>query len=534
MKIRFLSAAASLALLAVAHAPSSEAQTNAFVPYSNSCEQLKTLDFATTRDAPTQVTDAHLIVASADAPGYCLVHAYVLPQVGIEVLLPTSGWNGKFLELGCGGFCGFLQTTRCAVSLRRGYACLSSNLGHVGSGMDELWADFNNLPALVDWGYRGAHVAALAGKAIAARYYGKSPSKSYFVGCSSGGTQALSEAQRFPWDFDGIVAGAPAPYYLDLVLGYAWAGRALLDSSGKLILTQVELQRLHNAVLAKCDMDDGIKDGVISDPLHCKFNPAELLCKSGQNADCLTAAQVEAVNKVYSGPVTSEGKKTYTGGPLPGSELNWVDGGASEPYAYSTSSLDNVNAADTIFRYLAFMPPAGPHWKASDLDFDGDYKRFGMVESIIGAGNPDLRKFKGAGAKLLLYQGLQDHSDIPRDAIDYYEMTEKVMGGRAATQDFFRLFAIPGMNHCTGGPGAYAIDYLGYLEAWVERGQPPDVLIGAHVPDLDWLQAYGLNFPLDPAVKVAFTRPIYPFPVRAKYKGTGDPTKAENFRPVEP
>lgn len=165
-------------------------------------------------------------------------------------------------------------------------------------------------------------------------------------------------------------------------------------------------------------------------------------------------------------------------------------------------------------------------------DFDRDYKRFGMVESIIGAGNPDLRKFKGAGGKLLLYQGLQDHSDIPRDAIDYYEMTERVMGGRAATQEFFRLFAVPGMNHCTGGPGAFAIGYLSYLEACVERDQPPSVLIGAHVSGLTWAQAYNLNIPLAPAVTVAFTRPIYPFPVRAVYKGNGDPTKAENLRPL--
>jgi hypothetical protein len=526
-----------LAILVLFHATVSRSQTNAFLPYSNACEELKTLNFAMTRDAPTQVTDSHLVVPASGAASYCLVHGYVIPQVGIELLLPTSGWNGKFLELGCGGFCGFVQTAKCEAVLRRGYACLSSNLGHNGSGMDELWAYDNNLSALVDFGFRGAHVAALAGKAIAARYYAKAPSKSYFMGCSSGGMEALSEAQRYPWDFDGIIAGAPSPYFLDLVFGYEWAGRALLDKSGKLILTQVELHTLHNAVLAKCDMDDGVKDGVISDPLHCKFDPAELLCKRSQHADCLTAEQVEAVKKVYSGPVTSTGYKPYTGGPLPGSELSWVDGGASEPYAYSSSNLQNVNAADTIFRYFAFVPPAGAGWKASDLDFENDFKRFGTVESIVGAGNPDLRKFKAAGGKLLLYQGLQDHSDIPRDAIDYYEMTERVMGGRAATQEFFRLFAVPGMNHCTGGPGPFAVDYLSALEAWVEQGHAPDVLVGYHVPDLTWEQAYHLtgNSPLDPSVKdrADFTRPIYPFPVRAVYKGAGDPTKAENFRPTE-
>ncbi len=533
MKLKSLGLLNALLIMTAYSAPS-WAQTNAFMPHSNACEELKTVDFAGIQDAPTQVTDARLVEASADAPAYCMVHAYVIPQVGIELLMPTSGWNGKFLEVGCGGFCGVMNTAACQMPLHRGYACISSNLGHVGSGMDELWAYSNNLQGLIDWGYRGAHVTALAGKAITEHYYGKSPNKSYFMGCSSGGTQALSEAQRFPWDFDGILGGAPAPYYLDLVLGYAWAGRALVNESGKLVVTHKDLELVHDAVLAKCDMDDGVKDGVISDPLHCKVDPAELLCKAGQNSSCLTAAQIEAVKKVYSGPVTSDGKKTYTGGPLPGSELNWVDGGASEPYAYSTSSNLETNAADTIFRYLAFMPAPGPTWKRTDLDFDADYKRFGMVESIIGPGNPDLRKFKAAGGKLIVYQGLQDHSDIPRDAIDYYEMTERVMGGRAATQEFFRLFAIPGMDHCTGGPGTFAIDYLSYLEGWVERGQVPDKMIGAHVPNVTWAQSFRLRFPLSPDVPISFTRPIYPFPVRAKYKGTGDPTKAENFRPVEP
>jgi hypothetical protein len=527
----------SVALVMALSATPSRAQTNAFVPYANTCEQLTTVDFSGVQDAPTQVTDAKLVDASTSVPAHCMVHAYVVPQVGIELLMPTSNWNGKFLEVGCGGFCGHTQTAACGMPLRRGYACISSNLGHIGSGMDELWAYYNNLQGLVDWGFRGAHVTALAGKAITEHYYQQPPKKSYFMGCSSGGTQALSEAQRFPWDFDGILGGAPAPYYLDLVLGYAWAGRALVNQSGKLVLTHADLELVHAAALAKCDMDDGVRDGVISDPMHCKFDPAQLVCKHGGESGCLTSAQVDAVRAVYSGPVTSSGQKTYTGGPLPGSELNWVDGGASEPYAYGSSTLNETNAADTIFRYLAFMPAAGPAWKRSDLDYDRDFKRFGTVESMIGAGNPDLRKFKAAGGKLIVYQGLEDHSDIPRDAIDYYEMTERVMGGHAATQEFFRLFTIPGMDHCSGGPGAFAIDYLSYLEAWVERGQAPEKMIGAHVPNLDWSRAYWLTvqgLPLDPSVPVSFTRPIYPYPVRAVYKGNGDSTKAENFRPVEP
>jgi feruloyl esterase len=304
-----------------------------------------------------------------------------------------------------------------------------------------------------------------------------------------------------------------------------------VGKDGKPILTRADLERVHDAVVAKCDMDDGVKDGVIGDPLHCKFDPAELLCKPGQTTGCLTGAQVEAVKKVYAGPMTSKGEKIYTGGPLPGSELNWIGEGGPDPYVSSSGGC----IADEFFRYIGFVPAPGPGWKFTDFDFDRDYKRLGVAEALIGAANnPDLRKFKAAGGKLIVYQGWQDQSDIPEDAIDYYEAAEKVLGGRVPTQDFFRLFMVPGMDHCTGGAGAFAIDYLSYLEAWVEHGQAPDVMIGAHVQGVDWGGALGLKFPLDPAIPVSFTRPVYPYPLHAKYKGAGDPNDAGNFEPAEP
>jgi len=282
-------------------------------------------------------------------------------------------------------------------------------------------------------------------------------------------------------------------------------------------------------------MDDGVKDGVIGDPVHCKFDPTILLCQAGQHADCLTGDKVEAVKKVYSGPMTSQGKSIYTGGPLPGSELNWITDEVSAAYIYG----DRVAPWSTeYFRYVGFMPAPGPSWKASDFDFDRDYKRLRTMESVFGAAdNPDLRKFRDAGGKLIIYQGGQDQSDIPPDAIDYYETVERTMGGRAVTQNFFRLYVVPGMNHCTGGEGAFAIDYLSYIEAWVERGEVPDKMIGAHV-DESYFVEHGspgrLKFPLDTSVPVTFTRPIYPFPWRAKYKGKGNPNLADNFKAVAP
>lgn len=403
----------------------------------------------------------------------------------------------------------------------RGYACIATDLGHTGSTGGE-WG-YNNWQEQIDFGYRGAHVTALAGKAITEYFYKKAPSKSYFRGCSSGGQQALSEAQRFPWDLDGILAGAPSPTFAGPMMNYIWAKQALVGKNGKPVLTSADAQLVHDAAVAKCDMDDGVKDGVIDDPRSCNFDPAELLCRPGKQTQCLTDAQVQAVKKVYAGPTTSQGVKIYTGGPLPGSELNWLD--SDEPYASDVW-------AEEYFRYIGFVPAPGPGWKFTDFDFDRDYKRMETADAVFGSADyPDLRKFKAAGGKMILYQGWQDQSDIPEDAIDYYETAEKTMGGRVPTQDFFRMFMVPGMDHSSGGAGAFAIDYLTYLEAWVEHGQAPDVMIGAHVQGTDWEQSLKLMFPLDPATPISFTRPVYPYPLRAKYKRTGDRNNSANFYP---
>jgi len=390
-----------------------------------------------------------------------------------------------------------------------------------------VWA-YNNLQAEVDYGYRATHVAALAGKAIGERYYGRVPSKAYFMGCSTGGRQGLVEAQRFPWDFAGIVAGAPSTSETYPSMHSLWAARVTLDEAGRSLFSQADLQLLHAAVLAKCDMDDGLRDGIVGGPDTCKFDPAVLECpnakRSRTDLPCMSAAKVAAARKVYEGPMTSQGERLTRGMALPGSELNW------------TNYRNGGQYAEGEFRYLAFVPEPGSSWKAADFDFDRDYKRLGMMESLYDASNPDLRKFKAAGGKILLYHGWSDESWLPRDTVDYYETTERTMGGRETTQDFFRLFMLPGVNHCTGGDGAFAIDYLSYLEAWVERGQPPDMMTGAHIPDSYFAgrgayAVHALTFPLDPAVPVNFTRPVFPYPNRALYRG-GPVTEASSFQPA--
>jgi feruloyl esterase len=474
---------------------------------------------------------AQIVARSGDLPGYCRVEGYVVPNVGFDLWMPEN-WNSKFIEVGGGGDLGGFSSEMwhsCDGPLQKGYACVASDLGHKGSG--GLWAS-NNLQALVDFGYRATHVTALAGKAIAAHYYAREPQHAYFEGCSTGGEEALVEAQRFPWDFEGIIADAPWINDSDSTLYMVWANRALTGKDGKSLLTRADTDLLHKAVLARCDADDGIMDGIISNPRGCKFDPAELLCRAGQNTQCLTGAQVQAVKKVYVGPVNSRGEKIYPGGAEFGSERHWVD-----DYMDLVTTDGQLSTADwslIYFRYMV-MPPRGPGWQPGDVDFDRDYQRFnsGTQESLLNAANPDLRRFKSAGGKLIITHGWDEvPSGPPANVIDYYETVTRTMGGRAATQSFARLFMVPGMDHCGGGngPGAYVIDSLKYLEDWVEQGRAPDVLIGAHPKDKDL--AHNPRVPLAPAA-ISFTRPVYPYPVWAKYLGKGDPNDAANFGPAE-
>jgi hypothetical protein len=454
-----------------------------------------------------------LVKAIGQVQPTCRVSGYVAPNAGFVLLLPVSQWNGKLLHVGCGGWCGTTDYVPGSCALHAGYACVGTDMGHTGEG--GLWSR-NNLQGQTDFEYRATHVVTLAAKAILQRFYATAPNKSYFMGCSTGGYQAMIEAQRFPWDFDGIIAGAPDMDESDLAVRGLWAKRSFLGDDGKPFLSDADIQVLHNAVLAECDMDDGVKDGIVSAPYHCKFDPSELQCKAGKQADCLNARQVQAVKDIYSRPHDSKGHNISPRGIFPGAELQWKD-------AFSDTW------GDEFFKDTALLSIAGKDWNYTDFDFDSDYKRSG-IGVLYADTDPDLRRFRDAGGKLLSYQGDTDMTEMPGAAFDYYESVEKTMGGAKATQDFYRLFAIPGMNHCGGGDGVSAFDYLSYLEAWVERGQAPDVMIGAH---LRGSSRAPLRMPLDPATSVTFTRPVYPYPLHAKYKGTGDRNDAANFVPVE-
>jgi hypothetical protein len=506
---------AMLAVTAMTAVPA-RAQAPVAVPggaAEQACAALAGADFSAIPDAPTQVTATRVVPAAANGvPAHCEIQAYVAPNVGMALYLPVTGWNGKFSQIGCGGFCGILFPGACAGMLSRGYACIHTDMGHKSTALDAKWA-FNNLQAEVDFAFRATHVTTLAGKAITNAYYGRDPSKSYFLGCSTGGRQGMVEAQRFPWDYDGIVVGAPPIDETGDGMALLWNVVATLDRDGRTLLGPDDVQFVHERAIAACDRLDGVADGVIEDPRACRFDPQQLVCKAGETARCLTPAQATAVAKIYAGPHDSKGRPTYTGGAMPGSELNWIGNYVARGSGPSVYAQFMRN----MFAFMNFSPDPGPAWKLSDFDWDRDHRRLGLMEALYTGANPDLRRFRAAGGKMLVYQGWADQSVLPLNILDYWETMQRTMGGPQATAEFARLFMVPGMNHCRGGGGAYSIDYLSHLEAWVEQGRAPDALDAVHPKRNDMPWQYGARQVAEE--DVGFRRSITPYglaPPRAR------------------
>jgi len=490
------------------------------------CTALRGTDVSDDPAILVRITEAAVAKQAPDVPEACMLEGYINSTVGFKIALPLRDWNGKYLQGGCGGSCGTTKLFWCDDPLRRGYACASTDMGHKGAIGDWNWAA-NNLSAKADFGFRATHIMALAGKALAARYFGRELKHAYFWGCSTGGRQALIEAQAFPWDFDGILAGSPPLDEIGTGTQLAWSVKANMDDLGKPILDEASVRLLHEAVVKACDMNDGIKDGLIGDPRRCSFDIESVRCRAGRAAACLNDAQVRTARKIYSGPVDDANRPVgRTGGAMLGSELYWLG-----DYLYGNGrDPQYLSFIQNFMRYAAFDPAAGPSWKLADLDVARDSKQFGMNEFLFDATNPDLRRFKAAGGKMIGFQGWADTSVVPMQYVDYYETVTRTMGGPRKTQDFYRFYTVPGMRHCSSdGAGGDMIDYLTALEKWVEQAQAPEVLIGAN---FDWrgVPFRAPVFPLDPA-HVKFTRPAYLYPAVAVYNGKGDPTSAQSFKP---
>ncbi|MFJ2113410.1 MULTISPECIES: tannase/feruloyl esterase family alpha/beta hydrolase [unclassified Streptomyces] len=466
---------------------------------------------------PATIDLARVAPATADTPERCEVTALIAPQHQFTLKLPTKTWTGRYLQFGCGGLCGLTEphgqtqmAEQCPGYQDGEYAVASGNGGHVGSN-----GSFALDPNLVeDYAYEAEHQLSVASKNIIELYYGTPPDHSYFTGCSGGGRQALNLAQRYPTDFDGIIAGAPAANWVAMfVFSAGWSARANLAADGTQILTSEDLPVLHKGALAACDRLDGLTDGLITDPRACSFDPGTLRCEKGRTTGCLTAAEVTAARKIYRGAVDERGVPFYPGHPGGGQPIG------SEPAWQSYIVRDHPDVpsgdeqlADTHLRYLA-APNQAKSYDWRTISFDRKtFRELSTMSPVMNANDPDLRPFRDAGGKLILWHGWNDAPIPAQGTIAYWEAVRKVTG--AGTDRFARLYLIPGMYHCEGGDGPDRADMLTPLTEWVEGGGAPDRVVVSE---------------RDEAGTTVRTRPVYPYPRVAVHDGVGDPDKAASF-----
>jgi feruloyl esterase len=468
-----------------------------------------------------------------ETPEFCRVVAVAKPTsdsvINFEVWIPSAEkWNHNFQGVGNGGYTGAISYEYLANALKYGFAAASTDTGHTGA---DLTFAAGHPEKIVDWGYRAIHIMTESARLIIRDYSGVFPQRSYFMGCSTGGHQALSEVQRFPADYDGVVAGDPGNDRVHLNVGFLWAFAATHDANGNVILPSSKLPLINKAAIAACDALDGVKDGIISDPQTCQFDPGVLLCKDEENEQCLTATQIAAVKKVYAGPRNPHTGEQIIAGYSPGSESPVGDDWASGWKTYITARNEPMRL--DFWKYWVFNDPT---WDWRTFDYDRDVAYADAKLAAVNASNPDLSAFRSRGGKLLMYSGWADPTGPPMDAVNYYDRVEKAMGGRQKTESFFRLLMVPGMAHCGGGPGPNMFggfgppaptspqipidpehDVLSALVQWVEKGSAPDHIVATHVT----------NSAIDR------TRPICPYPKVARWNTTGSSDDARNFTCVE-
>jgi feruloyl esterase len=478
--------------------------------------------------------------ASVDVPAFCRVAGALKPtsdsEIKFELWMPAAAWNGKFEDIGNGGFAGQIQYRRMLDPLKQGYATASTDDGHVGA-FDLSWI-IGHPEKVIDFGYRAVHDTAEACKTIINSFYGKQAAHSYFNGCSDGGREALMEAQRFPDDFEGIVVGAPANFWTGQFTGFVWNEQATLDNPASYISAS-KLPVLQAAALAACSNLDGAKEGVLEDPRGCHFDPAVVQCRDADGPNCLTAPQVEAAKAIYSGPRNPRTGQPIYPGYEPGAEAApgdwpaWITGPAP-------GKAIQFFFGNGFFAHMVF---ANPKWDYRTLNFDSDVKLAeDKLGPILNSTNPDLRRFLARGGKMIQYHGWADAAVAPENSINYYENVvsyphARVQGGHDGkslrrTQAFYRLFMVPGMGHCSGGPGADDFgnapgippptvdaehDVVSALDRWVQSNVPPEKIIATKYKD-------GV-----PAKGIALTHLLCPYPKVAQWTGQGGRDNAANF-----
>jgi feruloyl esterase len=431
-------------------------------------------------------------------PAHCRVAAVLTPSpdshIEIEVWMPVDRWNGKFQAVGNGGWAGSISYAAMATALGEGYATASTDTGHVGG--NALFA-IGHPEKLIDFAYRAIHQMTVQSKAIITRFYNEGPRLSYFNGCSTGGRQGLMAAQRYPDDFDAIIAGAPANYQTHL---HTWdlAVTAPVLTDPEAVVPASKLELVHRAVMNACDAQDGIEDGILNAPRACRFDVGTLQCRGADGDDCLTEAQVRAVQRVYDPARTRSGEVVFPGRE-PGSELGW------------TATLSGqAPPGIPLGSFQVAYQDASWDWRQFDLDRDLAVVNE-RVGSVLNAVDPDLRAFKARGGRLLLYHGWNDTAISPGNAIDYYTSVLDEMG--PDQDDWIRLFMAPGMGHCGGGVGPNQVHWMAALERWREADEAPDRIDAARVTNN----------------RVDMTRPLCPYPQIAVYSGAGSTNDAASF-----
>ncbi len=434
-------------------------------------------------------------------PAFCRVAVTLTPSsdsdIKVEVWLPMSGWNGKFQAVGNGGMAGTIPYAAMAAALNAGYATGGTDTGHVGNN-----ADFvpGHPEKLVDFAYRAIHEMTVASKAVIQAHYGGPPKRSYFNGCSQGGRQGITSAQRYPEDFDGIIAGASAWNSMRMH-GARLAVNRIMNRTPASGIPASKYPAIHDAVLLACDARDGVKDGVIENPTACRFDYASLACKGEDTSACLTPPQVESAKQMVSAlrqPTT--GAVLFEGHLWPGAELEWDTIGGPQPLQNAITAIKNIAYA------------GDPGWNGGTFNVATDVERVAAADNgLLRSDNANLKPFFDRGGKLIMWHGWADGQVTPQNSTTYFNNVLKTVGRQA--EDSIALFMLPGVYHCQGGPGPDTFDRMAALEQWVEQGRKPTRIIASKVED----------------GKVVRTRPLCPFGQVAKWNGSGSTDDAANF-----
>jgi len=476
--------------------------------------------------APAPFSRVDVSALYKSMPAFCRVAVTAKPSadsdIKIQVWLPGSGWNGKLLGIGNGGFAGLIDEMQMADAVKHGYAATATDTGHTGSPVDAAWA-MGHPEKVIDFGHRGIHEMTRVAKAVAQTYYSKAAQRSYFAGCSDGGREALMEAQRYPEDYDGILAGAPANNWTPLLTTAAYDTQALtLDPAS--FIPQSKIPTIAAAVNAACDEIDSVRDGILNDPRQCHFDPATIQCKAEGSDKCLTAPQVTALKKLYAGTPDSGGRLVYPGY-LPGAEEGeggwglWITGPA--PAKSLMAFFGNGFFSDFVYEKA--------DWDYKTFNVDAGLKLANdKTAAALNATDPNLKAFKARGGKLILYHGWNDPAITALNTVNYYDAVIKAMG-KKDVDSFVRLYMVPGVQHCEGGPGPDSFGQVGELEfensshsvsaaleEWVEKGTAPGSIVVSKYEGNDRAHA-------------KMTRPLCVYPEAAKYKGSGDTNDAGSF-----